>query len=73
MTEHGHHLCPARGCEFYVPDHQLACRGHWFQLPKGLRNTIYDEYEPGQTAVTMTDGYRAALTAAEAVWAEKKR
>lgn len=73
MAELGSHRCPARGCEFYVPDAQLACKRHWFQLPKPLRDKIWREYEPGQSAATMSEGYREALTAADVVWAQGKR
>lgn len=66
------HECPARGCEVWVSNDQLACRRHWFQLPKALRNRIYEEYVPGQTALTLSEGYRECLTAAETVWSEKK-
>lgn len=62
------HLCPAKGCKESVPNSQLACREHWFQLPKALRTRIYEEYMPGQTVGTMSDGYRECLEAAEAVW-----
>lgn len=67
----GHHVCPARGCEVYVRDDTLACRKHWFQLPKALRQRIWDEYEFGQSAATMSEGYRECLTAADVAWAER--
>lgn len=66
------HECPAPACEVYVPDAQLACRRHWFQLPKGLRNEINQHYVRGQSAAMMSDAYAAALADARSVWASKR-
>lgn len=65
-----HHECPAPGCELFVPDTTLACRRHWFQLPKVIRDWIWEEYQPGQSAATMTDGYVEALAEARSAWEE---
>jgi hypothetical protein len=35
------HLCPAPGCGEIVPRTMLACRKHWFSLPKAMRNDIW--------------------------------
>lgn len=62
------HRCPADGCEVYVPDSVLACKTHWFRLPRDIRSRVNRWYELGQTAVTMSDNYRAALTDAVDFW-----
>jgi len=42
------HLCHAPGCKIPVPPKMFACRGHWFALPKRLRDAIWATYRPGQ-------------------------
>lgn len=38
------HECPAPGCRSEMPHHLLACRGHWFQIPRPLRGRLLREY-----------------------------
>lgn len=38
------HRCPKAGCTADVPHHMLACRTHWFELPKPLRDAIKQTY-----------------------------
>lgn len=38
------HKCPKTGCNKQVPSHMLACRNHWFEVPKSLRDAIWDSY-----------------------------
>lgn len=38
------HRCPAPGCEERVPRAQYACRAHWFQIPKPLRDELWRAY-----------------------------
>lgn len=38
------HTCPGKGCERQVSADMLACRRHWFQLPKELRQRIWDTW-----------------------------
>lgn len=38
------HCCPAPGCDVQVPRHQLACRTHWFTIPKPLRDELNHAY-----------------------------
>lgn len=66
------HECPAPRCEVWVPDNQLACKQHWFALPKELRARIWNHYVPGQTAATMTADYAAALSDCLRVWKAKR-
>jgi DNA polymerase len=42
------HHCHARGCEKPVPPEMLMCRGHWFSLPKNLRDAVWRTYREGQ-------------------------
>jgi hypothetical protein len=64
------HDCPAPGCHVRCASNHLACRPHWYQLPKAIRDDIWRHYVPGQTAATMSQGYREALAAAGDYWAE---
>lgn len=62
------HRCPAPGCEKRIPDAVLACRQHWFALPRAIRGRINRWYFIGQTAATMRPEYAAALEEAQAYW-----
>jgi hypothetical protein len=42
------HECPSFNCSVQVPRSQLACRSHWFSLPKDLRGRIWDAYTLGE-------------------------
>jgi hypothetical protein len=66
----GQHDCPAPKCNVKVGDSRLACRGHWYQLPKSIRDRIWAFYIPGQTITTMSPEYRVALDDAIAYWGE---
>ena len=41
------HRCPAHGCRAQINDHRLSCRDHWYELPKELRDRIWDTYRKG--------------------------
>lgn len=43
------HECPGKGCTITVPTSQLACRNHWFSLPKPLRDRIWSAYRSDDT------------------------
>jgi hypothetical protein len=58
MTTHG---CPAPDCRHQVPHNQLACKRHWYALPKPLRDDVWTAYRKhGQGS----DQHTAAITAA---------
>lgn len=38
------HTCPAPGCDEKVPYDQLACKAHWFTIPKPLRDELWRAY-----------------------------
>lgn len=42
------HQCHHPTCTLEVPPKMLACKRHWFALPKELQNAIWDNYVPGQ-------------------------
>lgn len=54
-SERGH-LCPAPGCDVRIPSSLLACRAHWFSIPRELRDELWKEYRRSP----FTDGYWAA-------------
>lgn len=40
-------ICRVRGCtKQHMPD-QLACRSHWFELPKAMRDEIWRLHRNG--------------------------
>jgi len=47
------HTCHWPGCGKQVPPARWGCRGHWFALPKHLRDRIWRTFRPGQE-VTLT-------------------
>jgi hypothetical protein len=38
------HECPAPTCTRRVASTQLACRSHWYALPKELRDRVWDAH-----------------------------
>jgi hypothetical protein len=56
------HLCPRDDCNQMVSDDMLACRTHWFSLPRGLRNAIWRTWRNGEGAGTVA--HNAAVHAA---------
>lgn len=42
------HTCHWPGCGKAVPPAMWGCKGHWFKLPKVLRDRIWETYRPGQ-------------------------
>lgn len=53
--------CAWPGCPVIAQHGRLMCYRHWVSLPKRLRTPIWEHYAPGQTALTCTPEYRAAL------------
>lgn len=42
------HRCHAKGCKRIIPPRLLMCRGHWWMVPRGLRDAIWAAYREGQ-------------------------
>lgn len=59
--------CPAPGCGLDARPGQLACRGHWFALPKPLRDAIYDTWR--RRRELGMGPYSANVMAAREFWA----
>lgn len=56
--------CPSPGCRELRDTRYMACKTHWFQLPKEMRDRIWSlGRTPFRTAQTVA-GYRAAVRAA---------
>ena len=41
------HECPAPGCDRQVNYTMLACRPHWYAIPKSLRDAVWRTYRRG--------------------------
>jgi hypothetical protein len=41
------HECPKPGCREQVEFDRLACRQHWFELPKDLRERLWEAWVSG--------------------------
>lgn len=61
----GSHLCPGPGCQLHVSPDRLMCRGHWYAVPKPLRDLVWATWRSGVGAGTPehTDAIRAAIAA----------
>ena len=46
-VDDGKHKCPAPPCNRRVPYEMLACRNHWYAIPRHLRDQIWDAYLSG--------------------------
>ena len=69
------HRCSAEGCDVLVPLKMLMCGYHWYQVPKPLRNAVWDTFRPGQEIDKRpSDAYRdAAYQAVEALARQEGR
>ncbi len=65
------HRCPAPGCPKAMPPDILACKPHWFMLPKELRDRIWKYYKRGQDIGSASEEYKAALQDAIAFWSSE--
>lgn len=61
------HKCPHPLCERKVNDEYLACRAHWMQIPRPLREAIYATVHADRAA------YYGHVAEANAIWAEKAK
>jgi hypothetical protein len=41
------HTCPAPVCNRQVPYERLACRIHWYAIPRHLRDRVWEAYLSG--------------------------
>lgn len=48
MTEPPSHTCHATGCTTEVPERYLMCRRHWWMVPRGMQQRLWQVYRPGQ-------------------------
>lgn len=60
--------CPGKGCTKPIGGDQVACRPHWFSLPKPLRDRIWSLYRREQGS----DAHREAVFEAVRILAEGK-
>lgn len=58
MSGHG---CPAPGCTKTVPREQLACRRHWYAIPRPLRDAVWTEYQRGPQSTAHMAAVNAAI------------
>lgn len=51
------HYCHRPGCWIVVPPKMMACKPHWLELPKSIRDEVWAEYVHGQE-ITKTPSMR---------------
>jgi len=66
------HTCHARGCDRAVPPKMFMCKGHWFNLPKPMRDAIWAVYVPGQEVRKDPSGEYMEVTQAAIDWLAAK-
>lgn len=67
------HDCHATNCTTRVPPKLFACKKHWFEIPKNIRDRIWATYEPGQeNSKRPSREYLIAARAAIVFLAEKE-
>ena len=44
------HTCPGPHCDRQVDYRMLACRTHWYQVPKPLRDAVWRTWADGRGA-----------------------
>lgn len=66
------HECGHPRCRRQVSGDMLACRAHWYELPRGLRQRVYATYRRRQRTGDAR-GHREALRDASMVWADRIR
>jgi hypothetical protein len=59
------HTCHWPGCEKHCAPARWGCSGHWFTLPKEIRDRIWAAYVPGQE-ITKTPSKAYLAVAREA-------
>lgn len=59
------HTCHAIACDAEVPPSMLMCRRHWFQVPYGLRRSVWIQYEKGITKKYCEVAKAAVIAVAE--------
>lgn len=57
----GTHECAAPGCHKQLPARLLMCSADWRRVPWAIRQRIYTLYRAGQTALTASEEYLAAV------------
>lgn len=65
------HKCPKDNCGIDMPDHLLACRPHWYSIPRPIRDEVNRTFknlekarDRGGTLQTAVREYMAARKAA---------
>jgi hypothetical protein len=58
--------CPVSGCREPVDPSRLMCRGHWYQLPRQLRDLVWATWRSGEGALSPEhlEAVRLAISAA---------
>lgn len=55
------HKCPIDGCIWKLPQHVLMCSRHWRQVPKALRQQVYDAWNCGNPSSRYWDVRKQAI------------
>lgn len=74
VPANGKHECHWPGCGKEVPPAMWGCKGHWFTLPKAVRDKIWAAYRRGQEITkSVSPEYMAVALEAQAWIREYKQ
>ncbi len=62
------HKCPHPDCSEMMPHHILACKPHWFMLPRAIRDEVNVTWQSGDSTT-----YMAARQKAVDYWESKAK
>jgi hypothetical protein len=66
-ADDGKHECPRPNCTARVRNDLLACRPHWFELPRDIRDRVWRAWTTGSVIA-----HRAAVSDAITYWSTKE-
>jgi hypothetical protein len=69
------HACPYPGCEQRVTRNMLACKPHWFKLPRPVRDEVWRSWRALQRESTLETRreHEWALQSARGFWKMGRR
>jgi hypothetical protein len=67
--------CPVPGCGRQIDPSRLMCRGHWYLVPRQLRDRVWATWRSGQGTLSAEhqEAVRMAITTCPAAMASHRR
>lgn len=71
MSDSNRNRCPIPGCERWRNAGQVMCQRHWFQVPRELRQNVWDWLRRAKGSIGHVQAVRAAIDSVVQQQAEK--